>query len=402
MEQTPDWSVNGIQTVEDAFRNEMTDLLLKTAICLYNNASKRPNGPGRIPGQQYWMSPYIGQVSHTLLPDQKISGFYDPFYNLNFETALLQYEMLYSVYNRSVRNVRDYMQIMSGDSVYGFCTDERANLIFSPFEYIPIHILEQLCEVYPAALQEFDTLIPSNIPYVRREQERYVGMVNEKRSRAYQLIDQVITRFKKEFEDKLSSIYGEAEKEGRTLSQYNARPFLTERNKHMEFKDEFRLYDTQSVIYGLQRMRRFLEYPFREMCGFTQPWSGQDVAYGNFQSNLAELYKEAIQCHYDMISRLIVLRLTLEKGQNTIEKKNVPYIVNPKLENNIRRTPRVSRRTKRASKPKLSPGANIHYPKQGASLNRPNVNRPRSKSRSRPTPRRLNRSYHLKGNKNMK
>ena len=347
------------------------------------------------------VSRYMGEV-WSWVSDQATYGCQDPFHNEKFKDALLQHEWLYSVYNRSVRNVPRYHELKSEHSLYGFYTEERANLLCSPFEYIPIYILEQLCEVYPAALQEFDTLIPSNIPYVRREQERYIGMVNEKRSRAYQLIDQVITRFKKEFEDELSSIYGEAEKEGRTLSQYNARPFLTERNKHMEFKDEFRLYDTQSVIYGLQLMRRFLEYPFREMCAFTQSWSGPDVPYSNFQSNLAELYKEAIQCHYDMISRLIVLRLTLEKGQNTIEKKNVPYVVNPKLENNIRRTPRVSRRTKRASKPKLSPGANIHYPKQGASLNRPNVNRPRSKSRSRPTPRRLNRSYHMKGNKNMK
>ena len=408
MEQTPDWSVNGIQTVEDAIRNEITDLLLKTAICLCNNADKRPSSPMKPPGF-ISVSRYMGEV-WSWVSDQAAYGCQDPFHNVNFKEALLQHEWLYSVYNRSVRNVPRYHELKSEHSIYGFYTEERANLLCSPFEYIPIHILEELCQVYPAALQEFDSLIPANKQYETRErkgQESYIGAVNEKRSRAYQLIDQVITRFKKELVDELSRVYGEAEKEGRTLSQYNARPFLTERNKHMEFKDEFRLYDTQSVIYGLQLMSRFLEYPFREMCAFT-PFGSYNYSrvapYSNFQSNLAELYQEAIQCHYDMISRLIVLRLTLEKGQNTIEKKNVPYIVIPKLENNIRRTPKVSaRRTKRVSNPKLPPGANIHYPKQGAALNSPNVNSPRANSNSRsrpkskPKPRSL--SVRMSGNK---
>jgi hypothetical protein len=201
------------------------------------------------------------------------------------------------------------------------------------------------------------------------------------------MINQVITKFLKEIDDEQARIYREATNEDRTL----------------------RLYDIESLKYGLRKLGGFLDYPFRAIYPFTihgqHTYSGQEpIPYSNFQSNLAELYKEAIQCHYDMISRLIVLRLTLEKGQNTIEKKNVPYIVIPKLGNNIRRTPRVSsRRTKRASKPKLPPGANIHYPKQGASLNSPNVNSPRANSNSRsrpkskPKPRRL--SVRLSGNK---
>ena len=387
MEQTPDWSVNGIQTVEDAIRNEMTDLLLKTAICLCNNADKRITSPMTQDRSSYG-SRHIGTQSNGLT-DQENYGFYDPLHNLKFKTVILDNYWLFSVYNRSVRNLQRYYQLISGTSGYGVCTQERANLVSSPFEYIPIHMLQELCEVYPRALQEFDSLIPANIQYgnlhSRKEQDSYIGAVSEKRSTAHQMIKQVIIRFLKEIDDEQARIYREATDEDRTL----------------------RLYDIESLKYGLIKLGEFLDYPFRAIYPFTihgqQTYSGQEPSpYSNFQSNLAELYKEAIQCHYDMISRLIVLRLTLEKGQNTIEKKNVPYIVIPKLENNIRRTPRVSRRTKRASKPKLSPGANIHYPKQGASLNRPNVNRPRSNSRSRPTPRRLNRSYHLKGNKNMK
>lgn len=386
MEQTPDWSVTGIQTVEDAIRNEMTDLLLKTAQCLCNNASKRPSGNVNQPGSSG--SQYIGTQSNGLT-DQQNYGFYDPLHNLKFEQVFLENYWLFSVYNRSVRNLQRYYQLISGTSGYGVCPEERYNLVSSPFEYIPIHMLQELCEVYPRALQEFDSLIPANIQYgnlqSRKEQDLYIGAVSEKRSSSHQMIDQAITRFLKEIDDERARIYRDATDEDRPL----------------------RLYDIESLKYGLLGMGEFLNYPFRGMNAFTthgqQTYSGQEPSpYGNFQSNLAELYKEAIQCHYDMISRLIVLRLTLEKGQNTIEKKNVPYIVNPKLENNIRRTPRVSRRTKRASKPKLPPGANIHYPKQGASLNSPNVNRPRSNSRSRPTPRRLTRSYHLSGNKNMK
>ena len=387
MEQTPDWSVTGIQTVEDAIRNEMTDLLLKTAQCLCNNASKRPSSPITQDRSTYG-SQFIGSQSNGLT-DQQNYGFYDPLHNLKFEQVLLENYWLFSVYNRSVRNLQRYYQLISGTSVYGVCTKERANLVSSPFEYIPIHMLEELCEVYPRALQEFDSLIPANIQYgnlqSRKEQDLYIGMVNQKRSTAYQMINQLITRFLKEIDDEQARIYREATDEDRTL----------------------RLYDIDSLKYGLRKFGEFLDYPFRGMNAFIirgqQTYSGQEPSpYDNFQSNLAELYVEAIQCHYDMMRKLIVLRLTLEKGEKTIEKRNVPYIVNPKLENNITRTPKVSRRTKRVSNPKLPPGANIHYPKQGAPLNRPNVNRPRSNSRSRPTPRRLTRSYHLSGNKNMK
>ena len=385
MEQTPDWSVNGIQTVEDAIRNEMTDLLLKTAICLCNNADKRPSSPTPMTqDRSSYGSKHIGTQSNGLT-DQQNYGFYDPLHNLKFETVILGNYWLFSVYNRSVRNLQRYYQLISGTSVYGVCTNDRVNLVSSPFEYIPIHMLQELCEVYPQALQEFDSLIPANIQYgnllhSRKEQDSYIGKVSEKRSTAYQMINQVITKFLKEIDDEQARIYREATDEDRTL----------------------RLYDIESLKYGVRNFGGFLDYPFRGMNAFTRSgqhtYSGQEPSpYDNFQSNLAELYKEAIQCHYDMISRLIVLRLTLEKGQNTIEKKNVPYIVIPKLENNIRITPKVSsRRTKRVSKPKLPPGANNHYPKQGASLNSPNVNGSRANSRPKPKPRKLNVSYRLK------
>lgn len=447
MEQTPDWSVNGIQTVEDAIRNEITDLLLKTAICLCNNADKRPSSPMSQDGSSYG-SRYIGAQSWGK-PDQDTTyggvGFQDPFYNLKFKTALLQHGWLYSVYNRSVRNVRSYSHLISGTSIYGFCTEERANLLCSPFEYIPIHMLEELCEVYPRALQEFDSLIPANIQYepgqILNGQAKYFKMVNEKSSTAYQMIDQIITRFVKELDDEHARIYREAKNEGRTLSEYNARPFLTVRNNHMEFKDEFRLYDIYSLKRGLMSMGQFLNYPFRGMNAFTiygqQTYSGQDMPYGNFQSNLAELYKEAIQCHYDMMRKLIVLRLTLEKGQNTIEKKNVPYMVNPNSGNNINKqktnrknrerkaskeelikaqkaeaeisqerasrigevirsqsASRAERNSRLAAYAKLTENARLAN--QGTSLNGPIVNtRPPSRSRPKPKPRRLTRSYRL-------
>ena len=448
MEQTPDWSVTGIQTVEDAIRNEITDLLLKTAQCLCNNASKRPSSPMSQDGSSYG-SRYIGAYSWGK-PDQDTTyggvGFQDPFYNLKFKTALLQHEWLYSVYNRSVRNVRSYSHLISGTSVYGVCTEDRVNLMSSPFEYIPIHMLEELCEVYPRALQEFDSLIPANIQYgnlqSRKEQDLYIGMVNQKKMTAYQMIDQIITRFLKELDDEHARIYREAKNEGRTLSEYNAKPFLTVRNNHMEFKDEFRLYDIESLKYGLRKFGEFLSYPFRGMNAFTihgqQTYSGQEpIPYSNFQSGLAELFVEAIQCHYDMMRKLIVLRLTLEKGQNTIEKRNVPYMVNPNSGNNINKQKNKSKnRERKASKEQLikaqkaeaeisqerasrigevirSQSAsraernsrlaayaklteNARLANQGTSLNGPIVNtRPPSRSRPKPKPRRLTRSYRL-------
>ena len=445
MEQTPDWSVNGIQTVEDAIRNEMTDLLLKTAQCLYNNASKRPSSPMSQDGSSYG-SRYIGAHSWGK-PDQQNYGFYDPLHNLKFEQVLLlENPWLFSVYNRSVRDLIRYGRMLSGTSVYGFCTKERANITCSPFEYIPIHMLQELCEVYPRALQEFDSLIPANIQYgnlqSRKEQNIYIGAVNEKSSTAYQMIDQIITRFVKELDDEHARIYGDAEKEGRTLSEYNARTFLTERNKHMEFKDEFRLYDIYSLKHGLMSMAQFLNYPFRGMNAFTihgqQTYSGQEpIPYSNFQSNLAELCVEAIQCHYDMMRKLIVLRLTLEKGRNTIEKRNVPYMVNPNSGNNINKqktnqknrerkaskeqlikaqkaeaeisqerasrigevirsqsASRAERNSRLAAYAKLTENARLAN--QGTSLNSPIVNtRPPSRSRPKPKPRRLTRSYRL-------
>jgi hypothetical protein len=517
MEQTPDWSVNGIQTVEDAIRNEMTDLLLKTAICLCKNADKRPSSPMTQDGSSYG-SRHIGAQSWGK-SDQENYGFYDPLHNLKFKTVILDNYWLFSVYNRSVRDLIRYGRMLSGTSVYGVCTQERANISCSPFEHIPIHMLQELCEVYPRALQEFDSLIPANIQYgnlqSRKEQDRYIGMVNQKSSTAYQMIDQIITRFVKELDDEHARIYREAKNEGRTLSEYNARPFLTVRNEFMEYKDEFRLYDIYSLKHGLITMGQFLNYPFRGMNAFTihgqQTYSGQEpIPYSSFQSNLAELVVEAIQCHYDMISRLIVLRLTLEKGQNTIEKKNVPYIRIQKLGNNInnQKTNRrlktnlpgslrhdrseierakraeaersnsierarsvgntIARRAemkeRRAADKKLTEKAvelsrgrsesqerarlageeiarrsrstrdrfkdrgismdlrpfslddlelalsptrastaradqilNNHYPNQGASLNRPNVNRPaKSRSRPKPKPRKLTVSYRLK------
>ena len=383
--------------------------------------------------------------------DQETYGFYDPLHNLKFETVILGNYWLFSVYNRSVRNLQRYSYLISGTSLYGVCTKDRINLMSSPFEYIPIHMLQELCEVYPQALQEFDSLIPANIQYgnlhSRKEQDRYIGMVNQKSSTAYQMINQIITRFVKELDDEHARIYREAKKEGRTLSEYNARPFLTVRNEFMEYKDEFRLYDIESLKYGLITMGQFLSYPFRGMNAFTihgqQTYSGQEpIPYSNFDSNLAELVVEAIQCHYDMMRKLIVLRLTLEKGQNTIEKKNVPYMVNPNSGNNINKqktnqknrerkaskeqlikaqkaeaeisqerasrigevirsqsASRAERNSRRAAYAKLTENARL--PNQGTSLNGPIVNtRPPSRSRPKPKPRILTRSYRLTNAKN--
>jgi hypothetical protein len=427
MEQTPDWSVNGIQTVEDAIRNEMTDLLLKTAICLCNNADKRITSP--MTQERSWVgSKHIGTQSNGL-PDQENYGFYDPLHNLKFETVILGNYWLFSVYNRSVRNLQRYYYLISGTSVYGVCTKDRINLVSSPFEYIPIHMLQELCEVYPRALQEFDSLIPANIQYgnlhSRKEQDSYIGMVNQKRSTAYQMINQVITKFLKEIDDEQARIYREATDEDRTV----------------------RLYDIESLKYGVRNFGGFLDYPFRGMNAFThsgqQTYSGQEPnPYANFQSNLAELFVEAIQCHYDMMRKLIVLRLTLEKGQNTIEKKNVPYMVNPNSGNNINKqktnqknrerkaskeqlikaqkaeaeisqerasrigevirsqsASRAERNSRRAAYAKLTENARL--PNQGTSLNGPIVNtRPPSRSRPKPKPRRLTRSYRLTNAKN--
>jgi len=132
------------------------------------------------------------------------------------------------------------------------------------------------------------------------------------------------------------------------------------------------------------------------------------------------------------------------KGRNTIEKKNVPYMVNPNSGNNINKqktnqknrerkaskeqlikaqkaeveisqerasrigevirsqsASRAERNSRRAAYAKLTENARL--PNQGTSLNGPIVNtRPPSRSRPKPKPRILTRSYRLTNAKNKK
>jgi hypothetical protein len=290
-----DWSIGGIHTREDEIRNKMADILLNTAYCLCLNAEKRADRMILYQGGTMMISNsrFVEGFGWNLVPDQEISYSYlnAPYQNESYAKELSKHRWLYSVYNRSVRNTNYYSVLWR----------------YSPFEYCPSHVLEQIREVYQKMLVAFEPLIPQRLdmivgaamPY-RQAQDEYLGKVTTLLTNGYTQVYKICEAYKASQIEESNHIYA-------TATQ----------NKYPEYADGFRMIELKRNIEVIDSMYPLLLYSLLPTGPYistaVQTYSNQPLSpYSNWCSTIAEIHVEAIQCHLNMMLQLIPLRKELE------------------------------------------------------------------------------------------
>jgi len=396
-------------------QKKISRLLVDTAKCLYENARKRPD-------KQYdSTSKFVGSVG--AVPDEVIQKqvysvymFYDDkgfiYEDPEERKELLNHAFLYSVYNRSVKNTMTAMYWMRDNH-----KPHTIAKLYSPFEYCPIPILEQLCDVYPSVLEELKRLIPQKLNYTfgqqRKSQDEYLGKIREVLSNGSATIYKICDKYKEEQKRQATQIYSKATIEGRTetADPYYASQHMDEQmNPNSKYKDGFRILELDSNQDMIDHLYSLLQYSTRSM-EFYNEQSSHGVGYGpwdqyywNWRDNMAEVYIEAIECHWNMLRQLIPMRQELDSiaQKRQEEEKAIKNLRNNPLGNNFgldslfhipKSKPKPKRRP-RSNSLKRGPSPKRNSPKQKSPSKR---NSPKQNSSMKQVPRISIESNRMRG-----
>lgn len=315
-----------LEIKSNLLQNKISKLFVDTAVCFYKNAKKR-NGTDFAHGQHDGIQ-FVGPNHGSVPTDQmiQIQSHGELLVNTDWGENILLYEnskdrkelsnhkWLYSVYNRCVKNTMSSLNMFDED-IHRFST------IYSPFEYCPISILEQLRDTYPSIIEELKILIPQKIIYIfgqqRKSQDDYhskiKGVLSDGKQRLFKSCEQYIEEQKREKQ----TIWDNATREGRMefADPYYASQHKYDRGDTSMYKDGFRIIELETNILMISSLCKLLHYPFREMGPFFNSqtpygmgYGPSDQIYSNWQDNMAQLYIEALDCHFNMLRKLVPIR----------------------------------------------------------------------------------------------
>ena len=336
-------------------QKKISRLLVDTAKCLYENAK-------RWPEKQYDSTSKFGSSEE---PDEKIQvrmysgySFYDD-YGFIYEDPeerkeLLKESFLYSVYNRSVKNTMTAM--------YWMRVNHKPHTIaklYSPFEHCPVPILEQLCDVYPSVIEELKQIppfVPERFPNQRKSQDEYLGKIREPLTKCSTHVYKICETYK------------------------------DEQKPNLKYKDEFQILELVANQVMIDHLYPLLQYSTRSMefyngqTPYGMGYGPSDHYYWNWRDNIAELYIEAIECHWNMLRQLIPMRKELEAiaQKRQEEEKAIKHLQN-NLGNNfgldrlfhIRKSkpkPKRNSSMKRVPSPKHNSPPKDSSPRQNSSM----------------------------------
>lgn len=335
-------------------QKKISRLLVDTAKCLYENARKWPDKT-QYDGTSKFVGQSSGFVPDEVIQDQVYSRYW--FYDDNgfiYEDPeerkeLLNHGFLYSVYNRSVKNTMTAMFWMRDNH-----KPHTIAKLYSPFEHCPISILEQLCEVYQSVLEELKQIppfVPESFPNQRKSQDQYLGKIREPLAKCSARVYKICETYK------------------------------DEQKPNSKYKDEFQILELEANQVMIDHLYPLLQYSTRSMefysgqSSYGMGYGPSDHYYWNWRDNIAELYIEAIECHWNMLRQLIPMRKELEAiaQKRQEEEKAIKNLQNNPLGNNfgldrlfhIRKS---KPKPKRNSSMKRVPSPKHNSPKENSSM----------------------------------